>query len=415
MICPNCGKDMGTALVCPACGTRINNPSAQGSSSPQIEKLIEVTSNFSKKPTCSESEFKKLVIAALVECPAVEKSQYEQRIKAYTDNFLKGGNGVVQEAPVAGGYLNAEPGSAGAPAPMAPTSSPKKPVNKKAIIITACIVGGLALIGGTVGIIVGVTKSRNSNSGYSYNNNSETYITFDKDGGYGGTSSMYATYGYYPSSISVPSKDGYTFKGYYSSYYGNGTQYFDQWGYSTRSWNVTSSYYTLYAYWEVDNSGTYVTFDKGYGSGGTSSTTLSYGQTSDSITKPTRSGYVFMGYYTSTSGSGTQYYDAGGNLVREWDYSNTSMTLYAYWRDSSYTKTYITFDKGYGSGGHVNTYAFYGEYPSDVVIPTRSDYVFMGYYTSTYGNGTRYFDSYGYPTQSWNMTTSSITLYAYWY
>lgn len=414
MICPNCGKEMGTALVCPACGTRINNPD-KGSNSPQIEKLIEVTSNFSKKPTCSESEFKKLVLAAMVECSAVEKSQYEQRIKAYTLNFLKGGNGIVQEAPVAGGYLNAEPGSASAPAPMAPTSSPnpKKPINKKAIIIAACIVGGLALIGGTVGIIVGVTNSRNKNSGYSYDD--KTYVTFEKEGGYGGTSSIYISYGYYPSSIDVPYKDGYKFGGYYTNSDGFGTQYFDENGVATRTWYISSSYYTLYAYWQNGSSNTYITFDKYGGSGGTNATNLDYGQDSDSITKPTRSGYVFQGYYTSSYGGGTQYYDAGGHLIRPWDYTSFNMTLYAYWLDSSDTKTYVTFSKQNGTGGHTNTYLFYGIYPESIVIPTRSGWSFRGYYTDTNGYGTQYFDQYGEPTTYWDKTVSSITLYAYWW
>jgi hypothetical protein len=57
-----------------------------------------------------------------------------------------------------------------------------------------------------------------------------------------------------------------------------------------------------------------------------------------SITTPERSGYVFGGYYTSSSGGGTQYYNASGNQVTSFN-SSTLTTLYAYWIKSYYKVT----------------------------------------------------------------------------
>ena len=50
-----------------------------------------------------------------------------------------------------------------------------------------------------------------------------------------------------------------------------------------------------------------------------------------SMTKPTRSSYMFGGYYTGTGGSGTQYYKADGTSARTWNLTSNT-TLYAYWK-----------------------------------------------------------------------------------
>ena len=79
-------------------------------------------------------------------------------------------------------------------------------------------------------------------------------------------------------------------------------------GASARTWDKTSAT-TLYAKWTAK---TYtVNFDQQSGSGGTSSVTATYGSAMPSITVPTRTGYTFGGYYTSTNGIGTQYYTSG--------------------------------------------------------------------------------------------------------
>ena len=48
---------------------------------------------------------------------------------------------------------------------------------------------------------------------------------------------------------------------------------------------------------------------------------------------PSRSGYVFGGYYDEPDGAGTQYYDGLGNSVRPWDKDVETATLYAYWME----------------------------------------------------------------------------------
>ena len=77
-------------------------------------------------------------------------------------------------------------------------------------------------------------------------------ITFNKNGGTGGTDSATITHGTkqgsYPD-ITLPTMSGYKFIGYYDAASG-GTQYYNSTGQSVRDWDKTSNT-TLYAHWEA--------------------------------------------------------------------------------------------------------------------------------------------------------------------
>ena len=79
-------------------------------------------------------------------------------------------------------------------------------------------------------------------------------ITFNKNGGTGGTDSVSITHGTekgnYPN-ITLPTMSGYTFAGYYDSASG-GTQYYSSSGNSVRNWDKTSDT-TLYAHWTISD------------------------------------------------------------------------------------------------------------------------------------------------------------------
>ena len=142
-----------------------------------------------------------------------------------------------------------------------------------------------------------------------------------------------------------------------------------------------------------------ITFDgQGATSAGTTSTTATFGSTPSNITIPTRSytvsynanggsvgtssstaNYTFNGYYTSTGGGGTQYFNSSGVGTRNWDITSNT-TLYAYWSSTSVT----------------------------LPTPSRTGYTFQGWYTESSGGtnvgaaGAQY------------TPTSSTTLYAQW-
>ena len=74
-------------------------------------------------------------------------------------------------------------------------------------------------------------------------------ITLNTMGGTGGTTSITVTFDAAMPNITIPSRNGYTFKGYFSEQNGAGKQYYDENGSSTNSW-TTASNATLYALWE---------------------------------------------------------------------------------------------------------------------------------------------------------------------
>ena len=205
--------------------------------------------------------------------------------------------------------------------------------------------------------------------------------------------------------LPVTTKIGYTFVGWY-----NGSSYV---GAAGGSYSPSTSI-TLTAHWNA-NKYTVTLDNQGATTAGTTSIYETYGSkfsltsggnamttSSNPITRPTRSytvtynyngsgqsntsataSYMFGGYYTGTSGSGTQYINANGYLTTSASntYFNANGMLYAKWSSGS------------------------------VILPTPSSrvgYTFDGWYTSSSG-GTKV----GNAGSTYTPTTA-ITLYAHW-
>ena len=78
---------------------------------------------------------------------------------------------------------------------------------------------------------------------------SNTYsVTLDCQGGNGGSADVVATYDSEMPTVAVPTRDGYTFGGYWTGIGGSDVQYYTSSGVSARTWDITSPA-TLYAYW----------------------------------------------------------------------------------------------------------------------------------------------------------------------
>ena len=121
-----------------------------------------------------------------------------------------------------------------------------------------------------------------------------------------------------------------------------------------------------------------------------------------------------------------------GNVFRVENIS-ASPTQYVYWTYSQpYNGTTIqydsrnnggtntvnlrqaTLDKQSGSGGTTSIIFINGVNDKIPTSPTRSDYVFRGYYSNTDGSETRYYDENGSKTSASTTTTTDVTLYAFW-
>ncbi len=152
-----------------------------------------------------------------------------------------------------------------------------------------------------------------------------TTITFNSDGG-SLCDSITVVRG---STVTLPSsiKNNLSFRGWYTSRNGNGTQY-------TSSTPINSNI-TLYAKWAV-----HIRFNQqgGTGSGGV------YATINVPMPKqpaPTRSGYKFMGYYTSSNGNGTKYYNSDMSSAHICNFTSDT-TLYAYWQEKTFEECEVS-------------------------------------------------------------------------
>lgn len=149
--------------------------------------------------------------------------------------------------------------------------------------------------------------------------------------------------------VQKPSKNGYTFGGYFTKRNGAGTQYYmaDMTVAGNGRWYVDEPEVTLYAKWIPNNY--LVTLNRQGGTGGTGSVTGTYGQPLPSgKTAPTKPGYEFKGYYSSQNQEyyeamgqdygGRQYYDKDMNAVEPWDLTY-SETIYAHWKPATFIVT----------------------------------------------------------------------------
>ena len=239
----------------------------------------------------------------------------------------------------------------------------------------------------------GVYVSMNGNWPSSDNN----YIASDNssNSAYGGVFSASADI-----SVNLDAKAwaGYSFDGWYDAQAGGNL--ITSTAKTTQTLKATSrkendpTIKNYYAYFSLGKFT--VTFNANGGSVATSSKTVTYTKTYGTLPTPTREGYEFAGWYTTTTG-GTEITSASTVSITK------AQTLYAHWKQT------VTFAPN-GEGGSVtpatkqviNGYT-YGELPT----PTRRFYDFAGWFTEAEG---------GTQVTATTTVTSTVhhTLYAHW-
>lgn len=119
-----------------------------------------------------------------------------------------------------------------------------------------------------------------------------------------------------------------------------------------------------------------------------------------STTKPTRTGYTFLGWSASSSATSATY-SAGGNYT-----ANSAATLYAVWKAITYT---VKYNANGGSGAPGNQTKTYGKTLTlSSTKPTRTNYNFKGWGTSASATTVAYAAGGSY------TKNAAITLYAVW-
>lgn len=119
-----------------------------------------------------------------------------------------------------------------------------------------------------------------------------------------------------------------------------------------------------------------------------------------SSTKPTRTGYSFLGWSTSSTAT-TATYSAGGSYT-----ANAAATLYAVWKAYTYT---VSYNANGGTGAPGNQSKTYGKALTlSSTKPTRTNYIFKGWGTSASATTVSYASGASY------TANAAITLYAVW-
>ena len=165
----------------------------------------------------------------------------------------------------------------------------------------------------------------------------KTYtISYNANGGSGGPGSQTKTHGIKMLISRVePTRSGYTFLGWSTSPSASSASY------QPGEWYYANADRTFYAVWKKNAPATYtVSYDANGGSGAPGSQTKTQDATLTlSSTKPTRSGYTFLGWATSASATSATY-QPGGSYT-----ANASVTLYAVW-SCNHASTKTVWDTG---------------------------------------------------------------------
>ncbi len=204
-----------------------------------------------------------------------------------------------------------------------------------------------------------------------------------------------STQGYsYPYTMDAPNPD------YTLSYPAGGTVYIKLSFYGSDVTNISESYFISSGISVTATTYT-VSFNANGGSGAPSSQTKTYGTALTlSSTVPTRTGYTFLGWSTSSTAT-VATWSAGGSYT-----TNASDTLYAVWELNSYT---VSYSANGGSGAPSSQTKYYGTtLVLSSTVPTRTGYTFNGWNTNSGGTGTSYAAGGNY------TANAAATLYAQW-
>ena len=260
-------------------------------------------------------------------------------------------------------------------------------------------------------LVTSGTMSLNGVNYYAHYSKLQYNVTLDNQNATtSGTTSIVATYGQSMPTITPPTKNYYTFSGYYSGLNGTGNQYYNSSGNSTRNYDVYSGI-TLYAYW-VEN---LISATLHFQDNSTSDIMVSvaYNQSGSylNLTSPTRSGYTFNGWNLNQDGTGRVYSTSTNfNNINEVEdqhclstpnAGNISFDLYAQWETNQLIAT-LKYLNGTSDG---RASAEYVSSATKLGLPelSRTGYEFKGWSLTPNNTGV-YYDA----DTNWNNVSVSV-------
>lgn len=132
----------------------------------------------------------------------------------------------------------------------------------------------------------------------------------------------------------LPTREWFTFDGYFENPDGSGKQYYSSTGEGVNVWDKTTPTATIYAKWtEIKHTAITLVATGAYNHY-TSSVVAALNQPMPAIPNlPLSTTKVFAGYFENPDGTGKQYYNATGTSANKWDKDVANSTLYAKWMD----------------------------------------------------------------------------------
>lgn len=225
----------------------------------------------------------------------------------------------------------------------------------------------------------------------------ETYtVSYDANGGSNAPTSQTKTYGVSLTlSTQSPVKSGYAFLGWATSKSATAPEYAPGDSYT----EDTGA--TLYAVWKYIPKTYTVSYNANGGVGAPTNQVKTENVTLKlSTAVPTREGYTFKGWATSSTASSSGY-QPGASYT-----ANANLTLYAVWEINHYT---VTYNANGGTNAPASQTKTHGQgLTLTTVIPSRSNYAFLGWATES--NAT----SVTYESGAVYNADADITLYAVW-
>ena len=208
----------------------------------------------------------------------------------------------------------------------------------------------------------------------------EYTVTFNANGGTVTPDTMTLTHGDVYGKLPTPTRDGYTFAGWFTDPNG---------GAKVEQGDVVTASHTLYAHWTRISYE--VKFDANGGIGTCKPINVFHGDTYGELPTLTREGYEFAGWFTA---------EKDGTLVTADTVVTASHTLYAHWTANEYT---VTFDANKGTVTPTEMKVRHGDAYGKLPTPTLDGYTFDGWYNDN-----------GMQVKPEDEVTASHTLYAHW-
>ena len=197
-----------------------------------------------------------------------------------------------------------------------------------------------------------------------------TYIvTLDANGGSCPQPNITVTYKKTYGTLPVPTRNDFTFMGWWTTKDSGGKQV------TATTVCYASGNYTLYARWAKSFT---VILNPNGGACDTANMTVTYGKAYGTLPTPTKTGYSFAGWWTQMSEGGVQIVSSDVCQATE------NFTLYARWTPKTYT---VTLNPNGGSVSPTTKTVTYGQAYGALPTPTRSGYIFDGWWTTKDSGG----------------------------